>query len=408
MRTPRYLIGVWFACFLGYVCVGISIPGFPFLLQAVLAGDIPQDALALGWILSLTALLLLFIAPLVGHLGDCYGYRKLLFLKFSMGAIGFFIYSFAESFTALLLGHLFVMFLTLVPVSAFALYATLVRKPDRVRVFGYLNAAQMGGYVVGIALEGSLYDGNFVETYYLAMALTMLALLVIFGLGKENRAAGPRGPFGLIRDSELALLWKVARGPASMFLIGLFFFAQTGEKMIESNWDYYSDIKFEWTPAELSYFLLTIYGLATVVAALMLAPLVRIVGETGALMIGFSLATIGLFGFSLTDSEGILYIFALFWAAQALIAPLIKAQLSRSLPGTSQGKLQGALLGVSSLAVILVNTLFIEIFYIFSEGCNLYCFPGAPYFIIGTIYLLCLITVYRSRRNLIFTTKTKI
>ncbi|MEU4833435.1 MFS transporter [Streptosporangium sp. NPDC023615] len=188
-RIPRRaLLGVFGGLFCGYLGLTSAIPVLPgFVRERFGAGD-----LAVGLVVTATALTALLVRPVSGHLADTYGHRRVMQAGALLVAVGGLLY-----FPPLGLGGLVAVRL-LLGVGEAALFTagavwvvSLAPHERRGQLIGLYGVSMWGGISAGTLLGAVLLDLGYGAVWGFNAAAALLGLLLIVSVPEASRAARP-------------------------------------------------------------------------------------------------------------------------------------------------------------------------------------------------------------------------
>ena len=324
---------------------GLVIPIFPFFVEKMGAGG-----RELGLLVATSALLEFIFAPVWGGISDRIGRKPVLMI----GVLGY-------GLSSLLFGlstQLWMLFAsralsgvlssaTLVTSLAYAGDTTTVE--DRGKGMGILGAAMALGVILGPGLGGWLAGDSLSRPFFIASALSLLSLLLIFlllpeSLPLEDRRTGG-GKIGIINFREL---WQALSSPIGVLLlmVALFSFALTN---FEAVFGLYALKKFSYGPEQVGTILMVIAVVSTVSKATLTGPATKRWGEPAVIKTSLLGGSVGFLALLLADSTiTILLATAFFILSKSLLRPAALALISKRTPGG-----QGATMGLSNSFISL-------------------------------------------------------
>ncbi len=370
---------------LGY---GIMLPLLPFFVQAQDGG-----AMIAGALISLYASAQLFAGPVLGALSDRFGRRPVLLLCLLGTSLGYLMLGLADSLRLIFLA-VFIDGLTGANLTtAYAYIADVTTSENRARSMGMVGAAFGLGLMAGPALGGLLSRyGLFVPAF---TASTIALSNVIFGffvlpesLPEEKREIKPVSQM-FNWGKQFTNLFRQAN--IQKFLVALFLLnlAFAG---LQSNFPFYSNYRFHWTPSQNSLFYLYVGICAVFVQGFLFGKLQLRFGERRLAPFGLTLMAIGLAGMALARESWMLY------PAVTIIAlgtgtsiPSLTALVSLRVSESGQGRLMGGTQTLLSLTNIIGPALAGISFEVIA-------FP-APYWLGSLLSIFALTVAYSALRE---------
>ena len=371
----RAAFGFIFAlAILNSISFGIMIPILPNLIKQFTGGD---TATASEWnvVFAVTwGVMQFIIGPILGMLSDRYGRRPVLLLSLLGLGVDFLFMALAPSLGWLLVGRVLNGMTAASFSTANAYVADITPPQDRARTFGIMGSAFSFGFLIGPALGGFLGDlsmkmpdlviAGFTFSMHLRLPFLVAAGLTlvnfVYGLlvlpeslPVERRAqrfdwkkANPVGSLKLLR-SHVDLLGLATVG----------FLFQLAHTVLPSIFVLYTGYRYHWAPSKMGLTMALTGILGIIVQILLVGPVVKRIGEKGALLVG---AMFGFLGFAIYGAAptGALYLIGTpVFALMGFLQPGLMGLMSRRVAQGEQGQLQGAnqsLQGIASMVGPLI------------------------------------------------------
>ena len=350
---------IFVTALLDVISLGIMIPVLPNLMKEMVGGD---TATAATWqvLFATTWGVAQFVcAPVIGLLSDRFGRRPVILTSvFGLG-VDFLFMAFAPTLLWLYIGRVF-NGVTAASFSAASAYIADVTPPEgRAKAFGLIGAAWGVGFVVGPAIGGGLAEIDLRLPFLVAAGMSLLNWLYgLFILPEslpperrtrsfEWRKANPLGSLKLLRShpdltglASILTLWSIAHNvlPAIFVL--------------------YIGHRYGWSPGEIGLGMTLTGVLGIIVQALLVGPIVKRVGERGALLLGLCAGAVGMVWFG-TATDGWCYLAGSpIWALSGLVMPGLQGLMTRRVGPSEQGQLQGANSMINGVAAMIGPALF--------------------------------------------------
>jgi DHA1 family tetracycline resistance protein-like MFS transporter len=341
----------------------IAFPILPRLAQLLLGGDRPAAARWIGWLEVAWVVPQFFAAPVLGVLSDRFGRRPVIIASvFGVGAeavMGALAPSIWWLFTARILCGL-----TCGGMAAAMAYVADVTAPEeRTRAYARTNAAIWAAIVIGPALGGLLSATGDLRAPFWAAAV-FAAAAGAYGLfvlpesvDLRTRAplrwskANPWGALGLfLHRPGLAVL-----GVAQL-LLWLAAYANQSVQVL------YTAFRYGWDALAFGAFC-SAFALANIAVQVGLAGCVaRRIGERGAIIIGLTAQALSFAAMALAPT-GLLYCAASLPQLLGNIAgPSLQSLMTARVAADEQGRLQGAVGAISTLAGFSGSIVFTQAF----------------------------------------------
>ena len=357
------------------VSFGIMIPILPNLIKQFTGGD---TATASEWnvVFAVTwGVMQFIIGPILGMLSDRYGRRPVLLLSLFGLGVDFLFMALAPSLAWLLLGRV-LNGMTAASFSTASAYVADVTPPEgRAKAFGFMGSAFSFGFLIGPVVGGVLgdislrmpdlvigpwsIDMDLRLPFFVAAALTLVnfvyGLLVLpESLPQEKRAvrfdwrkANPIGSLALLRSH--ADLVRLA---------GVGFLFQLAHTVLPSIFVLYVGYRYHWSPSTMGLTMGITGALGIGVSIFLVGPVVKRIGEKGALLVGAMFGCLGflIYGFAPT---GFWYLVGMpVFALMGFLQPGLMGLMSRRVGPAEQGQLQGANQSLQGIASILGPVIF--------------------------------------------------
>ena len=181
-------------------------------------------------------------------------------------------------------------------------------------------------------------------------------------------------------------------------LAAVVFIANLAHYVYPSVFVLFADYQYQWGPREVSYVLAIVGVLNVIVQAGLVGKVVHALGERRALILGLTCGAIGfgIYGFA---NVGWVFLIGLpISAIWGLAAPSTQALITRQVGPEVQGRIQGALMSLVSLAGIIGPVVFAGSFGYFIDDRAPVHLPGAPFLIAGILLAVAVGIAWRFAR----------
>jgi MFS transporter, DHA1 family, tetracycline resistance protein len=365
---------------LDFAGIGLTLPIIPRLLSEV------AHTTDLGWrfgaFLSLYALMQLIFSPILGIWSDRVGRRPVLLCSLGGAAVDYIFMAIAPTLALLFVGRAIAGITGASQAVASAYIADVTSEGDRARRFGQLNAVQGLGFIAGPLIGGLLGTLSIRAPFMAAAGLNGITFLVTWLVLREpprHAAAEGEVPFvNPLRSFQWA--WSV---PALLPLLIIFLVFTLVGQVGGTIWIIYGSDRYGWTPFWIGVSI-AFFGLLHAIAQAYIAgPLSERRGERFALAVGV-----------ITDSSAsVLIAFATKgWMAFALMPlfglgavglPALQSLLSGKVDPQKQGRLQGVLASITSLASIVGPLAISSLYFAYRAS-----FPGLVWIAGAALYVI--------------------
>ena len=368
--------------------IGLALPIIPALLREL--GHSGELGWRFGAFLSIYALMQFLFSPVLGTLSDRIGRRPVLLASVAGSAIDYAFMTFAPTLWLLFVGRAIAGVSGASMAVAQAYVADVTPEDQRARRFGQLGACFGLGFIAGPAL-GGLLGGVWVRAPFLAAAgLSLFALLLAaLALPEPGRPRDERKAEPIPLNPFAALAW-ITRLPRLLPLLATFVaFGLIGE-IAGTIWVLYGEDRFGWDSRTIGLSL-ALFGLLHALAqAFLVGPVVARRGERAALLLGMASDATAYLLIALATRGWMAFLLMPLFCLGGLGAPALQSLLTARVDAEHQGRLQGVLASMTSLASIF-GPLLTSVLYFASRD----AIPGLVWMVGAGLYLLCLPFVLR-------------
>jgi DHA1 family tetracycline resistance protein-like MFS transporter len=336
------------------ISFGIMIPILPNLIKQFVGGD---TAAASEWNVVFTTvwgIMQFFCGPILGMLSDRFGRRPVMLVSIFGLFVDFLFMAFAPNLAWLFVGRV----LNGVTASSFSTgnaYVADITPPERrARNFGIMGSAFGFGFMIGPTIGGLLGEVSLRLPFMAAAGLCLVnwlyGLLVLpESLAPERRTArmnwGRANPVG-----SLAFLRE--RG----HLLGLAtvgFLYQLSFTVLPTIFVLYTGYRYGWTPGILGLTFLATGTSQIVVQMFLVGPVVRRLGERGAVLLGAAGGGLGFLIYAFASTGPMYLVGVPIWAMTGFLQPGLMGLMTARVGPRNQGQLQGANQSLQGIASII-------------------------------------------------------
>jgi DHA1 family tetracycline resistance protein-like MFS transporter len=389
---------IFITVLLDILAFGMIIPVLPHLIASFLGGDLSRAAVVHGLFASVFMVMQFVFSPVQGALSDRYGRRPVILLSNLGLGLDFILMAVAGTLPLLFIGRV-LSGITSASFSTANAYIADVTPPDqRGAAYGKLGMAFGIGFVLAPAIGGLLGDMSPRLPFWIAAGLSLANFCYGYFVLPESLPAERRTAFSWRRANPVASLRFLGHHPEVFALAGVIFLMQLAHIVYPSTFVLYADYRFGWGPKMVGYTLAAVGVLSIIVQGGLIGRIIKAIGERQTLLLGLACGTLGftLYGFAPTGPW--------FWAAMPIAAfwgvsmPAAQALMTRRVDSHEQGRLQGAVVSLSSLAGILGPTLFTRAFAEVSREDLHVGWAGVTFWIAAALLLAALGLAWRSTR----------
>jgi DHA1 family tetracycline resistance protein-like MFS transporter len=390
---------------------GLMIPILPGLIRSFFHGSVTSTtASAADWqfVFSLTWGAMQFISgPVLGLLSDRFGRRPVLLISILGLSVDFLVMTFAPTLSWLLLGRVLNGATAATFSTANAYVADVSTAETRARNFGWMSAAfgigfllgpVTGGFLTTLSLNiGHLHIDGLRMPFLLAACLCAINWVYGFlvlpeSLPPERRIAA----FDWRRANPVASLTLLRSHHDLVPLATINFLSQLAQQVLPGIFVLYTQFRYHWSLPFLSLTFLVTGGLGILVQGFVVGPVVRRVGERGAVIVGAAAGMAGFAIYGLAPTQWAYFAGMPIFALQGLMMPGLQGLMTQRVSASEQGRLQGANQSLGGISSIL-GPLFPLIFAFALR--NVPGLPGLPILIAAVLVGLALALALRFARR---------
>ena len=392
----KALIVILLAVTLDAVGIGLIFPILPRLLEDV--SHTSEVSVLMGLMLALYAAMQFMFSPVLGVLSDRYGRRPVLLVSLAGAAIDYVVMAFAPELWLLVIGRAVAGITSANMAVATAYITDISAENERARRFGYFHAMFGIGFIIGPVLGGILGDIWVRAPFLAAAVLNGLNFALAYFVLPESRKGVRGAKFSLESLNPFRPLRWAFTFKALLPLLAIFVIMNFVGTMYGTVWALFGQDTFNWNGLTIGLSL-GIFGLFHAGAqALLTGPAAARLGERWAMVLGmaFEITALAIMGFA---TQGwILFALAPLFALGGIGMPALQSFTTRQVDSDSQGKLQGVLASLVSLAAVF-GPLFFSFLYFQLKP----TWPGLVWIAGGALYLLALPLLLGLRRGSVAT-----
>jgi len=390
---------------------GLMIPVLPGLIRSFFGpgATTATTAAAADWqfVFTLAWGFMQFVSgPVLGMISDRYGRRPVMLISILGLSLDFLVMAFAPTLAWLLLGRVLNGATAASFSTANAYVADIATPQTRARYFGWMSSAFSVGFLLGPVAGGFLAtQAIHLGAFHLAAIRT--PFVVAAGLCAVNWI------YGLLVLPEslpparriVAFNWRRANPVASLSLLrshqdllplaSINFLNQLSQQVLPGIFVLYTQLRYGWSLPFLSVTMLVTGALGILVQLFVVAPVVRRIGERGAVILGAGFGMTGFLIYALAPNQWAYFAGMPVFALSGLMQPGLQALMTQHVSGSEQGRLQGANQSTAGIAAI-IGPIF-PLTFAFALR-NLPDLPGLPILIASALMLTAAVLALRFAR----------
>jgi DHA1 family tetracycline resistance protein-like MFS transporter len=387
-RTNAAFAFIFVTVMLDMLAFGIIIPVLPHLVVQLIGGSIAQAAVWTSGFATLYMLMQFIFSPVQGTLSDRFGRRTVILIS-SLGlGIDFMVMAITPVLWLLLIGRGVSGICAASFSTANAYIADIVPKEKRAAAFGAMGAAFGIGFIVGPALGGFLGHYSVRLPFWVAAVLSLLNFCYGFFVLPESLPPERRTKrFDWSHANPFGALVLLRRYPQVFALATVFFLINLAQFSLNSTYVLYTDYRYGWGPQAVGYTLAFVGLCSGLVQAVLVRQLMPKLGERKLIMIGLPLCVVGYLFFGLSSVGWLFLVGIPFLCLGGLAGPPAQALMTQQVDPHEQGRLQGALTSLASLAGVFGPAVFANLFALFISDHAPMHLPGIS-FVLAALLLV--------------------
>ncbi len=364
------------------IAFGVIIPVLPHLVQQFVGGDTSVAAYWTGVFAFAFSLVQFFSAPIQGALSDRFGRRPVILLSCLGLGLDFVLMALAPSLAWLFVGRIISAVTSASFTTANAYIADVVPAERRAKSYGMIGAAFGLGFIVGPLIGGVLGDIDHRLPFWCAASLALLNFLYgLFVLPESHPVERRSKAFDWKHAKPMGGVKMLREYPHIWGLVAVVFLANFAHYVYPSTFVLFADAAYGWKEKQAGYVLAVVGVLSVIVNVMVVGRMVKALGERRAMMLGLACGTAGFVVYGLAGSGWLFLLGLPISALWAVAAPATMALVTQQVPAEVQGRIQGSLSSLVSLAGIVAPALFAGAFGFFIG-------PSAPVHLPGVSFLL--------------------
>ncbi len=339
---------------------GLIIPVLPQLLKKISGGVLADATVWHGLFATGFMVMQFFFSPIQGALSDRFGRRPVILVSNAGLALDFVIMAMANTLPLLFIARL-VSGATSASFSTANAYVADVTPPEqRAAAFGRLGMAFGIGFTVAPVMGAWLGAVDLHLPFWVAAGLCAANFCYGWFVLPESLPPDRRVPFEWRRANPLASLKLLRAHPELFGLAGVSFLMAMAHLVYPTTFVLYADYRFGWGLDMVGWTLLLVGLLTIIVQGGLIGRISRALGNRRTLLLGAAAGGVGFAGYALAPTG------TWFWAAMpiaalwAIAGPATQAIMTSRVSASEQGRLQGAIGSLNSIAGILGPTLFTQ------------------------------------------------
>ena len=395
--SPRKaaLVFIFLVVLIDVLAFGLIIPVLPHLVEQF-TGSKSQAALWIGVFGTVFAAIQFVCSPIQGALSDRYGRRPVILLSCLGLGLDFVIMALAPTLWWLLVARVFSGVFSASFTTANAYVADITAPEQRAKSYGLIGAAFGVGFTVGPVLGGWLGEIDLRLPFWFAAGLALLNFcygLFVLPESLPPASRARRFDWGALRPHAAIAL--IGRYPQIVGLAVVVFVANLAHYVYPSVFVLFADVRYGWGPWQVGWVLFLVGVCSVVVNVGVVGRVVKALGERRALVFGLCCGVAGFVVYAFARQGWIFLLGLPVSALWAIAAPASQALITRQVDVDMQGRIQGALMSLVSVAGIIAPIAFAGVFGLFISERAPVAFPGAPWMLAALLLAVGALIAWR-------------
>lgn len=348
-RFDKRLYVVFLIIFTEVLGFSIALPLIPFI-----GLDLGLTKIQIGLIFSVFSFCQFFAAPITGKLSDHFGRKPLFLLSQISTFIGFIFLGFATTAILLIISRLIDgLFGSNMTVSQ--AYISDITKPEhRTRVYGYSSGIFGAGLIFGPLISGILSRINLSIPMFLAAAITFVSIILVLFLPETVTKKTDKIALSFSDIFPLEEAKRFFRDNNVRSNLIMFFIYNIAFQLFISGFSLLAEIQFNATPDEVGLYLAWIGIVRVVTQTILIARMLRILGENRLLITGIVSMTVTMVTFAVSTEFYFVFVPLIFLSyGTGVSRPILMSKMTNSVTQKDTASVIGISNSLNSIAQII-------------------------------------------------------
>lgn len=331
----------------------IVLPLLPFYAE-----NLNASYATIGWIIASFSIAQLISAPLWGRVSDRYGRRPALLIGLSASAVAYVAFGLANTVALLFVSRIIQGAGGGTTGVAQAYVADSIPAADRAKALGWLSAATSLGVMIGPVVGSLAAHWGREAPGFVAAGLCVANVIFAWRYLPESRRFGEESPTA--RKPIWHAAWQVFRSPGTTVarLVWIYAVGMLAFTCLTSVLPLFLGAEYGVTEKTIGYFFLYVGALSLIMRSIFLGPIVKRIGELGAMRTGGACLVVGLLLYPAVSSLwGLALIIPFVPIGTALLFPSTTALMSRAADKSELGTVMGSAQTFAGIARVIAPIL---------------------------------------------------
>jgi DHA1 family tetracycline resistance protein-like MFS transporter len=393
------LVFIFVTVLIDILAFGVLIPVLPGLVREFTGGDFARAAWWVGVFGTLFAAIQFVSSPIQGTLSDRFGRRPVILLSCLGLGMDFVLMALSQSLAWLLAARCFSGMFSASFTTANAYIADVTEPARRAQAYGMLGAAFGVGFIIGPVIGGLLGGWDLRAPFWFAAILALANFLYGWFVLPESLPPEKRtARFDWRHANPVGSLGMLTKYPQVFGLAAVVLIANFAHYVYPSVAVLFTEYRFSWNERQVSGMLALVGVCSAVVQGWLIGRLVPKLGERRTLLFGLMFGVAGFVIFAFAGSSWLFLLGLPVSALWGLAGPATQSLITQHVAADAQGRVQGALMSLVSLAGIFAPLAFAGTFGLFISDHAPFVLPGAPWLLAAVLLFIGLLIGWRFAR----------
>ena len=308
----------------------------------------------IGLIVSIFSISQFFASPITCKLSDHFGRKPLLILSQLSTLAGFLLLGFSTTVILLIAARLIDGLLGSNMTVSQAYISDIVKPKHRTKVYGYSSGIFGVGLIFGPLIGGVLAQINYSVPMFFAAAITLVSILLVLFLPEtitKNKEKFSLGFNNIVPVNEAK---RYAKTPHVRNHLLIFFIYGLGLNFFISNFSAWAQNQLHVDVTQVSYYMTWIGILRVIIQTVLIARILRALGEDRMLRTGIVATIITMVGLAISADYMFVFVPLIFLAyGTGVSRPILTSRLVNSVTKKETATLLGVNNSLNSIAQIV-------------------------------------------------------
>jgi len=340
-----------------FLIIFTEVLGFSIVLPLIpfLGLSLGLTPVQIGLIASAFSFCQLFASPITGKLSDHFGRKPLLILSQISTFAGFVLLGFSTTVILLIAARLIDGLLGSNMTVSQAYISDITKPKHRTRVYGYSSGVFGAGLIFGPFIGGVLSRINYSIPMFFAAAITLVSIILVMLFLPEtiNRKTNK---ISLKFDDVIPVkdVKRFIKTPNVRNSLFMFFIYNIGFQLFISNFSLFAETQMHVGADQVSFYMAWIGVLRVVIQTLLMARILRALGENDLLITGIVSMAISMITIAFSADYLIVFVPLIFLAyGTGVSRPILTSQLTNSVTQKETATILGVNNSLNSVAQII-------------------------------------------------------